>query len=49
MCDVLRESWTGDSNDQGTAVAQVVEMREKLKEMMSLVQVNMQRAQERQK
>lgn len=29
--DVLRESWTGESNDQETAVVQVVEMREKLK------------------
>ena len=47
--DVLRESWTGESNDQETAVVQVVEMREKLKEVMDLVQVNMERAQERQK
>ena len=47
--DVLRKSWTDESKDQGTAVAKVVEMREKLKEMMGLVQVNMERAQERQK
>ena len=47
--DVLKESWTGEAGGQQTSVVQVVEMREKLQEMMGLVSVNMEKAQQRQK
>ena len=47
--DVLKESWTGEAGGQQTSVVQVVEMRDKLQEMMGLVRVNMEKAQQRQK
>ena len=47
--DVISEVWTGESGDQELVVSQVVQMRERLQEMMELVQINAEKAQCRQK
>lgn len=47
--DVLKESWTGEEQQQVVIASQVLGMREKLQEMMGLVQVNAEKAQRKQK
>ena len=47
--DVLKEAWTGAEGNQGSGVTQIVEMRQRMEEMMDQVQVNANRAQSRQK
>ena len=48
LLDVLKKAWTGAEN-QGSGVTQIVEMRQRMEEMMDQVQVNANRAQSRQK
>ena len=47
--DVLRESWTGCSAEETTAITHVVEMRNRLEEMSELVKTNLEKAQRKQK
>ena len=47
--DVLKESWTGEAEGREVVASQVLEMRERLQEMMGLVQINVEKAQQRQK
>ena len=47
--DVLRESWTGCAAEETTAIAHVVEMRNRLEEMSELVKTNLEKAQQKQK
>jgi len=47
--DVLKESWTGETGEQSVMASQVVDMRQKLQEMMGIVKVNAEKAQNRQK
>ena len=47
--DVLRESWTGCAPEETTAIAHVVEMRNRLEEMSELVKTNLEKAQQKQK
>lgn len=46
---VLREAWTGETASQSPMVTQVMEIRERLMEMMGLVTINMEKAQGHQK
>lgn len=46
---LLRELWEGPSDDKKNVVQYVVQMRERLEEMTSLAQVNMQKAQKSKK
>ena len=47
--DILRESWTGESEAEVPVAAYVVEMRDRLQEMSALVRDTAQQAQRRQK
>ena len=37
---MLKEAWTGAEGNQGSGVTQIVEMRQRMEEMMDQVQVN---------
>ena len=44
---VLRESWTGYSAEETTAITHVVEMKNHLKEMSELIKTNLEKAQQK--
>ena len=47
--DVLRESWTGEQEDEVPTITHIVEIRERMAEMADLVQQNAEQAQNRQR
>ena len=46
--DVLRDTWTGQKDDEDISTPLVVEMRRRLQEMMGIAQANLKKAQDKQ-